>query len=899
MDIEEQVRLIKAARQLHPKWYAATYPDVEMVGMDAVEHYVRYGSLMGRKPRNGFDTSFYLSRYADVAKSGLNPLIHYILVGEAEGRLQRVEDLERVRDRAKRTVADIAKKLLSCGFLDRPIAEFRELIEGDFEPFTKFFAARELALWNYRLRSPDGYGEALRYASIARSHAQTDNDFMRALSIESLCHYQLGQREQGMALLPLAAGREALFPDIQLAHSNFVEDEASRIAFINAALAARSIPAIALRQEAGLGRYDRLEAAAQLTKLSRHEGPKVSILLASYNAAATLPTALRSLLQQTWQNIEILVIDDCSTDNSAEVVAGFAEADPRIRFVSLPRNSGAYVARNLGLDLATGSYTTIHDADDWSHPIKLEKQIRFLMETPGAFGCTSQQARATNDLAFTRMNGEGYITHLNSSSFMFRTQALRDKFGYWDEVRFGADTEMLKRIAAALGANALREMSTGPLSFQRISETSLVGDEFFGIDGSHFGARYAYSEAYSLRHARSKRRRYDKDSARRPFPAPYPMLPGRAKLAEPRHFDVVIASDFRMLGGSTRSCIEEVICQRRSGVKTAVMQMYRYDFDTKTSFLTVFDEVMDVSDLDVVVFGENISCDLLIIRYPPVLQEYQRFLPRVVAKEIKVIINQTPMSEYSGAGDVRFTFKEAAQNLLQYFGKSAAWYPIGPLVRETLHQHHADELHHIKLADQDWFNIIDIEGWSRGRRRRGPSDRLRIGRHSRDAFVKWPGTKEEVLAAYPASDDVEVHVLGGATSPLALIGQIPGNWTVYEFGSLAPAVFLAQLDVFIYFTHPDWVESFGRTIIEAMAVGVPVILPETYKPLFADSVLYAEPHTAIELARRLHADEIAYEAQVQKAWRYVAKNFSHETHLLRLRGAGVTLAGTADEVMSK
>jgi len=208
-------------------------------------------------------------------------------------------------------------------------------------------------------------------------------------------------------------------------------------------------------------------------------------------------------------------------------------------------------------------------------------------------------------------------------------------------------------------------------------------------------------------------------------------------------------------------------------------------------------------------------------------------------------------------------------------------------VREALLTHHARELHHIDLSPDDWDNIIHLPDWQRGPRRRGPADRLRIGRHSRDNPLKWPDTAADILAAYPEAEDVEVHVLGGAASPASLIGHTPANWVVHGFNAIPPRDFLAGIDVFVYFTHPDWVESFGRCIIEAMAVGVPVILPAVFKPLFGDRALYATPQTALDLARRLHADPAAWDAQVQKAWDYLDRHYSYAMHARRLQAAGV------------
>src|SRR5699024_11275382 len=110
-----------------------------------------------------------------------------------------------------------------------------------------------------------------------------------------------------------------------------------------------------------------------------------------------------------------------------------------------------------------------------------------------------------------------------------------------------------------------------------------------------------------------------------------------------------------------------------------------------------------------------------------------------------------------------------------------------------------------------------------------------------------------------------------------------------EFGSMSPKTFLTEVDVFIYFTSSNWVEAFGRVIIEAMAVGVPVILSEDYRPLFQDAALYATPQTAINVAWRIHNDIEAYENQVRLAKEYVLAHFSYQTHLTRLKRYGVSV----------
>ena len=130
-------------------------------------------------------------------------------------------------------------------------------------------------------------------------------------------------------------------------------------------------------------------------------------------------------------------------------------------------------------------------------------------------------------------------------------------------------------------------------------------------------------------------------------------------------------------------------------------------------------------------------------------------MPNIEAKEIKVIINQPPMSDYTENGVERYKLENFANNIKSYFGKEAIWHPIGPLVRDVLNEYHKDELKYIKLAEEDWHNIIDIDGWKRPQHI--PSkERIVIGRHSRDHFVKWPGTKKDILSVYPDEEDVEM-----------------------------------------------------------------------------------------------------------------------------------------------
>ena len=101
--------------------------------------------------------------------------------------------------------------------------------------------------------------------------------------------------------------------------------------------------------------------------------PKVSVIIPTYNRAHLVGRAIRSVLNQTYQDFEIIVVDDGSTDNTEEVVKSFN--DPRIRYIRHEKNRGGSAARNTGIRAARSEYIAFLDSDDEWLPEKLEKQV--------------------------------------------------------------------------------------------------------------------------------------------------------------------------------------------------------------------------------------------------------------------------------------------------------------------------------------------------------------------------------------------------------------------------------------------------------------------------------------------------------------------------------------------
>lgn len=119
------------------------------------------------------------------------------------------------------------------------------------------------------------------------------------------------------------------------------------------------------------------------------EKPIISIITPAYNAAAYISAAIESVLAQTFSDWELIIVDDCSQDETASIVKTYVQKDERIQLLPLHENSGSAVARNTAMDHARGRYLAFLDSDDLWLPEKLATQLQFMQEKDHAFSFTS------------------------------------------------------------------------------------------------------------------------------------------------------------------------------------------------------------------------------------------------------------------------------------------------------------------------------------------------------------------------------------------------------------------------------------------------------------------------------------------------------------------------------
>jgi glycosyltransferase involved in cell wall biosynthesis/GR25 family glycosyltransferase involved in LPS biosynthesis len=195
------------------------------------------------------------------------------------------------------------------------------------------------------------------------------------------------------------------------------------------------------------------------------QGGLVSIIMPAYNAERTIELSLRSLLLQTYKNLEIIVVNDDSTDKTGQIAEKMAAEDRRIKVIHAPENRGCYAARNLGLQQSSGQYIAIQDADDISVKTRIHRQLIPILLGRAEFSITRAlrsrlkpgEISLDNQAAFLRnvlenRSGKDAVVReyrdqpvIGLATTLFSGK-LVDEAGPFREARFGADAEYIERI---------------------------------------------------------------------------------------------------------------------------------------------------------------------------------------------------------------------------------------------------------------------------------------------------------------------------------------------------------------------------------------------------------------------------------------------------------------------
>lgn len=212
----------------------------------------------------------------------------------------------------------------------------------------------------------------------------------------------------------------------------------------------------------------------------------ISVVIPTYNRESSIYKSVKSVLNQTYQNIEVIVVDDGSTDKTEELIKGIN--DPRLRYV-FQDNAGACRARNNGVEHAHGKYIAFHDSDDVWHKEKLEKQINVMIEkNADVVFCKLIKVYDSKKSTMSPANlCEGFI-NINTNLFGIGTQSLLckkevlDKYSFDENMPRLQDLEFMMRVIRNFSVYCLDE---GLVDYY-------IGNESIG------GNPYRFISAYEL-----------------------------------------------------------------------------------------------------------------------------------------------------------------------------------------------------------------------------------------------------------------------------------------------------------------------------------------------------------------------------------------------------------------
>lgn len=714
-----------------------------------------------------------------------------------------------------------------------------------------------------------------------------------------------GERGRAVALA------EAHLPP-ELAHTSHIlranaallkGDEAGWLHHVNAYLGHYGVEPLCLTGAGAL--FDRL-STRPLPPVTG--GPLISVLMPAWNAEKTVRMAARSILNQTWRNLELLIVDDCSEDGTWAVLQEIAAGDDRVRILRNKVNVGPYVSKNIALMPSRGAWITGHDADDWAHPQRLERQVEFC-QSQNVPACLSGMLRTSASGEFVRFNRIGGFVHdaVCRSAFislMVQGQFFHDLLGSWDQVRTSGDSEILRRIEILQGKPVAQLPVCTMICLDNpdglTNHPALGYSETAGVSPVRAAYKVEFQKFHATLTRQTSRLAFPQEARR--FPAPEEIACpaetvrqlvsdyGRAgEMEQPLSADIVIATDLRFAGGNASSTLDEVAYFTGLGLTVRLINC-PVDNDLGKP---ISDRYAPYTSL-IAHWGRiaSATCKVLICRHPVVATSaaFAHVAPKITAEHSFIVKNN---SSKRATGVPVYDIGAMIEAGKHIATGSLTICPISPVMRAELQEYRTKTDAEFTLSKMDWTPTFDLTLY-----RQDPKKSMvapfRIGRHGRDGAEKWLEDPDQLRRAFPDAPDFRIMILGGADKAEKILRVLPRNWKVFDFGSVKPFDYLGELDAFVYFPNTGLSEGFGRTIVEAMLAGVPVLLPPRFAETFGDLPIYCRPEDVEGVVRRLACDDIGRRQYLEEVQNIAIERYSSAALRRRMAEAGLPTAAQAD-----
>jgi len=621
--------------------------------------------------------------------------------------------------------------------------------------------------------------------------------------------------------------------------------EQSWLDALNERLSGQGLLPVSLADHAGTP-FDRLYADVPPDRFVDGE-PVVTVIMSTYKPDESFRMAVSSLVAQTWRNLEILVVDDCSPPGFDELLESVTAMDPQVRLLRMPENGGTYKIRNHAIAQSRGSLIAFQDSDDWAHPERIERQVMPLLEPTGLVATHARTMRLHDNLSTVSV---GYSSFRSAAaSLMFRKDIVLASLGGFDEGRKGADTEFAERIKAVFGSHAnhvVKEL----LVLTQLTEGSLSRAEL-AFNWNH-GSRVVYRDAYEFWHREivaGRASAFLKPGEARTFPAPDRVITGRE--SPPQACDVLWISDWRRGFGRYTGASAQVEAVASAGMSTVVAHATAVRHADRTR-LHKDDDIMRLQADGLTrfaIWAEPMHARLLIVTDPELLALTRP--PSVIGLSADRIVVAAghPPSAPSGQW---LTYHPASveHSAERMFGTKPEWLPAHGGIADDLRAHGATGQ---VLPPQHLRVVPDV----RRRPYTGPrgGSRLIVGTTALELPRRDRPSWTRLQRMLPQDHTYDVRLRADPLVVDAVVAgrRIPSGWLVMD-ESMPLRGFLRQLDAFVAIPPRSWGPALPWSAVAALAEGAVVVIDPAYRPHLGNAAVYAEAVDVHDQLKALAAD---------------------------------------------
>lgn len=488
---------------------------------------------------------------------------------------------------------------------------------------------------------------------------------------------RLGEREQLRELLD-TAGRELTADDAFL-HANIANPalgspaaEGRRWARqISRALAQRGLTDVGVQVRPGVPPFDTVHSVR--TPPPREGGPLISVVMTAYRPGEAFERSVRSILDQTWRNLEIIVVDDCSGPDHAALFARVEGLDPRIQVVRQEVNGGTYLARNAALAVARGEFVTGQDDDDWAHPTRLERQVAPLLADATLPATLSCAVWASEDLEVSPLGWPSVGKY--APSFMVRRELVLQA-GRYLPARKGADTELIRRVEAMTGQQTMQLPEA--LSLYRTRPGSLSRDDF--SPGWDHPARTAFWHLSYEVHDRIRAGQIRAEEALGRIAVPQRFLTAPAHR---EHYDVLLVANLRADAstGAAWTAAQEVLAVQGSGRRAALVHLHdvREDKGSRAVMDPHVMRLVNARELELLYLDSPVDADLLVVRQGGIMQYAPPGASTLGAEDVVLVADEAPGLAGAPGG---FDLVACSEHATRVFGRAPRWVGEDPQLRQ-------------------------------------------------------------------------------------------------------------------------------------------------------------------------------------------------------------------------